>query len=114
MTPLPQPAVPEARLTKVVLLHRSTLAVRVGCPQTRWGACRGTLAVTSTDGHARALGHAAFAVPAGRTRTLRIAIPRPARQALAHRTTLHAVLRATVRGGDRSRTVVRRVTLRLG
>ncbi len=114
VTPLPTAAVPSARLSHVSLHTRSTLVVSIGCPNTRWGTCRGTIAVTSSDRHAHALGHASFSVPAGKTRTLRIAIPRPARQALAHRTTLHAVLRATVRGNGHARTVVRRVTLHLG
>ena len=113
VTPLPRPPVPATRLTHVAVLRRSTLAVTLACPKTRWGACRGSLTATATDGRTRALGHVSFTVPAGATRTLRIAIAHPARQALAHRSTLHAVLRATVSGNGHSRTVVRRVTLHL-
>ena len=86
---LPAPAVPSARLGKVALVHRTTLVVTVGCPSTRWGACHGTLTATSTDGKARPLGHVAFNVPAGKTRTLRIAIagPRARRSPTARRCT---------------------------
>jgi hypothetical protein len=93
-------------------------SLQAGCVRvdthTALGRVPGTLAATAVDGRGRPLGHVAFNVPAGKARTVRLAIVSPARQALAHRRTAHLVLRATVRGDGRSHTVVRRLTLRLG
>ncbi len=106
----PLPAVPAVRLTKARVVH-GALLVTVRCPATRWGACSGTLAGSTLGKHPIMLGHASFSVPAGKTRTIRVAVGRPGRAALARAPHGRVSLRATVHGHGRSRTVVSRLTL---
>ncbi|HEX8120086.1 MAG TPA: PKD domain-containing protein [Solirubrobacteraceae bacterium] len=107
-SPNPPPATPPLPPLSLVLAGgqlrvdaRGRVRVRVTCPATAVGRCRGTLRLVLAGPAARAaattLGRATLNVPSGRTARVAVRLSRAARRLLRRRRTLEARVRATGR-----------------
>lgn len=100
--PLPGPAARLARVAPAVTVDARgrTVSMRLTCPGTT--PCRGRLELlrrVARPGTGRALGSAAFNVPAGASRTIRFTLRMSARSGLRRAMTLKAIARVTPPAG---------------
>jgi hypothetical protein len=102
------------RVVSAGRLSGGAIAVRVTCPATVTGACRGTLRLRgSLRGRTAAtLGSKAFVVPAGRTMTVKVKPTRALRQALTGRRRVAVTALAQAKAGTTTVSGSRRLLLR--